>query len=65
MDADDNPGVPHALTQDDEYMGYRPPKGAVIIANNYAIQLDPSRYAKFDPDRYRYDLQNAAIGYSG
>lgn len=56
-------GVPHALMQDDEYMGYRIPKGAVVIANNYTIHMDPSRHPeprRFDPDRYQCDFQNAA-----
>lgn len=56
-------GVPHALTQEDEYMGYRLPRGAVVIANNYTIHMDPSRHPeprKFDPDRYQHDFQTAA-----
>lgn len=26
-------GIPHALTRDDEYLGYRLPKGATVIYN--------------------------------
>ena len=56
-------GVPHALIQDDEYMGYHLPKGAGVIVNNYTIHTDPSRYPEpreFNPDRYQYDFQNAS-----
>lgn len=56
-------GVPHALTQDDEYMSYRLPKGAGVIANNYTIHMDPSRHPeprRFNPDRYQHDFQSAA-----
>ena len=28
-------GIPHATTQDDEYMGFRIPKNATIIMNNW------------------------------
>lgn len=56
-------GFPHASIQDDEYMGYRLPKGVVVIENNYTLHMDPLRHPeprKFDPDRYRNDFQNAA-----
>ncbi|KAI1816873.1 putative cytochrome P450 [Poronia punctata] len=53
--------VPHALTRDDEYMGYKLPKGAGVINNVFAIHNDPNRYPdphRFDPDRYKDDRQS-------
>ncbi|KAI5227498.1 cytochrome P450, partial [Aureobasidium subglaciale] len=47
--------VPHACTQDDEYMGYKIPKGAPIILNAWAIMTDEGSYAeprRFNPDRW-------------
>ena len=32
-------GVPHAVTQDDEYMGYRIPKGAGVVLNVWFVLL--------------------------
>ena len=52
-------GVPHAVTQDDEYMGYHIPKGAGVMNNVWAIHMDPKRHPEprqFDPDRYKDDL---------
>ena len=46
--------VPHAVTKDDEYMGYLIPKGARVLNNVYAIHHDPKRFPDprhFDPDR--------------
>ena len=45
----------HAVTQDDEYNGYRIPKGAGVIPNVWAINMDPARYEaprEFRPERY-------------
>ncbi|KAJ5103945.1 Cytochrome P450 E-class group I [Penicillium argentinense] len=53
--------VPHAVTQDDEYMGYLIPKGAGILNNVWSIHMDPSRHPNprtFDPDRYQDDCQS-------
>ena len=52
--------IPHALTRDDFYMGYRLPKGAGVLNNVYAIHNDPKRYPdprRFDPDRFKDDKQ--------
>ncbi|EXJ80110.1 hypothetical protein A1O1_08252 [Capronia coronata CBS 617.96] len=52
-------GVPHSVIKDDEYMGYRIPAGASIIANVWAIHMDPNRHTNpraFDPDRYANDF---------
>jgi len=56
-------GVPHAVTKDDEYMGYQIPKGAGVMINTYTIHMDPKRYPeprRFNPDRYEDNLQTAA-----
>ena len=56
-------GFPHAVMEDDEYLGYRIPKGTGIIQNVYAIHMDPMRYPepkRFNPDRYKDDAQGLA-----
>ncbi|KAI4151746.1 MAG: hypothetical protein LQ341_000851 [Variospora aurantia] len=56
-------GIPHATTQDDQYMGYRIPKKATIILNLWTLHLDPKRYPnprEFDPVRFWGDTQNSA-----
>ncbi|OCH92573.1 cytochrome P450 [Obba rivulosa] len=48
-------GVPHRADEDDEYKGYRIPKGATVIGNVWAIHMNPVRYpdpTKFIPDRH-------------
>ncbi|KAI0154647.1 cytochrome P450 [Xylariaceae sp. FL1272] len=55
-------GVPHAVTQDDSYMGYLIPKGATVILNAWAIHNDPKRHPdprRFNPDRYINDHQTS------
>ncbi|KXG47264.1 Cytochrome P450, E-class, group I [Penicillium griseofulvum] len=47
--------VPHMSTEDDEYCGYRIPKGAVLIANIWSFTHDPEIYNEpmsFNPDRF-------------
>ena len=51
-------GIPHAVTQDDEYMGYKIPAGATIIGNHWSIHLDDQVYDepyRFYPDRWIKD----------
>ncbi|KAH9171797.1 cytochrome P450 [Lactarius sanguifluus] len=48
-------GVPHSPTDDDFYKGYFIPKGAVVIANAWAILHDPELYPDpeaFNPNRF-------------
>ncbi|KAI8932356.1 hypothetical protein NX059_010548 [Plenodomus lindquistii] len=55
-------GIPHAVIQDDEYMGYKIPKDAGVLWNVWAIHMDPARHADphcFDPSRYLGDEQTA------
>ncbi|KAI0531885.1 cytochrome P450 [Xylaria digitata] len=48
-------GLPHCVTQDDEYLGYKIPKGATVILNIWGIHRDPDSYPQphvFDPTRF-------------
>lgn len=48
-------GVPHVLTQDDEYQGYRFPAGTEFSWNAYSIALDEKEYdnpTEFCPERF-------------
>jgi cytochrome P450 len=50
--------VPHATTQDDTYRDFIIPKGAGVVPNIWAINMDPTRSPnprKFDPERYKDD----------
>jgi cytochrome P450 len=62
-------GFPHALTQDDEFEGYKLPAGTVVTINNWAIALDPREYedpTKFRPERFlNEDLYNPLKGQYG
>ncbi|KAL5117971.1 hypothetical protein ACEQ8H_004116 [Pleosporales sp. CAS-2024a] len=56
-------GVPHAVIRDDEYMGYKIPKGAGVMWNVWSVHMDPKRHRdprRFDPGRYINDSQTAA-----
>ncbi|KAI1772057.1 cytochrome P450 [Hypoxylon cercidicola] len=56
-------GVPHAVTCDDEYLGYKIPKGASVVYNVWAIHNDRARHPnprRFDPSRWAGDDQNSA-----
>ena len=51
-------GVPHVASVDDEYLGYRIPKGAIVLGNLWSIYMDDAVYRnpeKFEPERW---LQN-------
>ncbi|KAI1322760.1 putative cytochrome P450 [Xylariaceae sp. FL0255] len=53
--------MPHALTQEDHYMGFRLPKGAMLVNNVYTIHRDATRYpdpSRFDPDRFKDNTDN-------
>ncbi|KAL1884072.1 hypothetical protein Daus18300_000181 [Diaporthe australafricana] len=56
-------GLPHAVTQDDEYRGYKIPKGAGVMCNVWAVNMDSNRFDNpraFDPSRYEGDDQTSA-----
>ncbi|KAF2827188.1 cytochrome P450 [Ophiobolus disseminans] len=47
--------APHSVTQEDEYMGYRIPKGATVLINVWALHMDPTTTPSprtFDPTRF-------------
>ncbi|KAI1611235.1 cytochrome p450 monooxygenase [Exophiala viscosa] len=51
-------GVPHSVTRDDYYNGWKIPKGATIINNVWGIHMDPERSPeprRFNPDRFQGD----------
>ncbi|KAH9204677.1 cytochrome P450 [Leptodontidium sp. 2 PMI_412] len=57
-------GVPHMLTQDDEYEGYRFPKGTQFTWNAYAIALNETDYPdamRFLPERFMDEDLNAPL----
>ena len=48
-------GIPHATTQDDEYMGYHIPKGATVLANVWSLGADEEVFenpGSFMPERW-------------
>jgi hypothetical protein len=62
-------GMPHAVIQDDEYMGYHIPAGATVIGNHWSISLDDNLYENpmdFEPERWikNPDLPLASFGFS-
>ncbi|KAF2177781.1 cytochrome P450 [Zopfia rhizophila CBS 207.26] len=55
-------GIPHAVTKDDTYLGYRIPQGATVILNVWGVHMDPERHPnprKFEPLRYINDHQSS------
>ncbi|PHH62236.1 hypothetical protein CDD81_7296 [Ophiocordyceps australis] len=48
-------GIPHCATADDEYHGFRIPRGAAIVANQWSIDMDADVFARpeqFEPQRW-------------
>ncbi|KAJ5356014.1 Cytochrome P450 E-class group I [Penicillium concentricum] len=48
-------GLPHMTTEEDEYCGYRIPKGAVLVPNVWSFTHDPEMYNQpmsFNPGRF-------------
>ncbi|THU83987.1 cytochrome P450 [Dendrothele bispora CBS 962.96] len=48
-------GIPHASTEEDVYMGYRIPKGSIMVPNIWAILHDEKTYPDphaFKPERF-------------
>ncbi|KAF5375244.1 hypothetical protein D9758_000185 [Tetrapyrgos nigripes] len=58
-------GLNHYVTKDDEYRGYRIPKGTTVTPNIWAILHDPDVYPDplaFNPDRFENAEKNIAQG---
>ncbi|KIJ96361.1 hypothetical protein K443DRAFT_10697 [Laccaria amethystina LaAM-08-1] len=48
-------GLPHMVTQDDEYNGYFIPAGTLVVGNTWAILHNPETFpepTRFNPDRF-------------
>ena len=48
-------GVPHAVTQEDEYRGWRIPKGSIVVANAWGLLREGNAYKDphiFRPERF-------------
>jgi len=60
-------GVPHCLTKDDEFEGYRLPAGTVLTWTNWNISNSPEEYeqpARFWPERFiNEDLEKPFKGH--
>ncbi|CAI7586918.1 unnamed protein product [Penicillium bialowiezense] len=61
-------GMLHSVSEDDEYEGYRIPKGSVVITNHYCVDRDPEVHdapEEFRPERWleNPDLPLSAFGF--
>ncbi|RAK98744.1 cytochrome P450 [Aspergillus ibericus CBS 121593] len=61
-------GVPHATTQDDEYMGYHIPKGTIILPNIWVMSSDAEMFPdphEFKPERWieNPNLKHSPFGF--
>jgi cytochrome P450 len=60
-------GVPHMLTEDDEYEGYKFPAGTLFTWNSFNIAMDPNEYdepQRFWPERFmNKDVNNVVKGH--
>ena len=62
-------GVAHAAMRDDEYNGFRIPKGASVVANHWSLEMDEMVFRdpeEFVPERWldqNAELPSAAFGF--
>ncbi|KAF9894882.1 hypothetical protein FE257_004503 [Aspergillus nanangensis] len=61
-------GIPHSVSREDEYLGYRIPKDAFIIPHHWSMERDPDVHkdpTTFRPDRWieNPNLPLAAFGF--
>ncbi|KAI0712884.1 cytochrome P450 monooxygenase [Fomitopsis betulina] len=57
-------GVPHQLLEEDEYMGYRIPRGCTVFSNIWAMTHNEEHYPdpeRFDPDRFLGNLGDSDL----
>lgn len=60
-----NLAVAHYASEDDEYQGYRIPRGTTVLPNVWAILHDPNHYPEplsFKPERFLDTQKNMAEG---
>ncbi|KAK1232695.1 hypothetical protein PQX77_004171 [Marasmius sp. AFHP31] len=58
-------GIAHSVSNEDEYRGYRIPKGTTVLANVWGILHDPAQYPDpllFNPDRFGDIKENERRG---
>jgi cytochrome P450 len=60
--------IPHATTENDEYMGYHIPKGTVIIPNIWVMSFNPEIFQdphEFKPERWIHNpnLEHSPFGF--
>ncbi|KAJ5969470.1 cytochrome P450 [Penicillium viridicatum] len=60
--------IPHATTENDEYMGYHIPKGTVIIPNIWVMSFNPEIFPdphEFKPERWIHNptLEHSPFGF--
>ena len=48
-----NAGMPHSVMQEEEYMGYKIPKGATVVANTWYATFANSLFSHTSADRYQ------------
>ncbi|KAI6045800.1 cytochrome P450 [Pisolithus marmoratus] len=56
-------GFPHMVIEEDEYLGYRIPKGSTVVGNTWAILRDPITFPdpeNFDPCRFLSTSEGSA-----
>ncbi|KAF8547812.1 cytochrome P450 [Imleria badia] len=56
-------GFPHMVIEEDEYLGYRIPKGSTVMGNTWAILRDPEAFPnpeRFDPSRFLATTEGSA-----
>ena len=61
-------GMPYAVIEEDEYMGYWIPKGATVVANYWSLDLDEELFEdpnEFRPERWivNLNLLGSAFGF--
>lgn len=59
-------GIPHATLEEDHYMGYRIPKGAVVLPIYYSMHLEEDVYASpwsFQPERWLGKPEGKSFGF--
>ena len=65
-------GVPHSVTEEDEYRGWRIPKGSIVFANAWGMLHSEENYKNpqvFQPERFLGDtpeldpLSNGTFGF--